>query len=97
MKAWLKGGLWGVGISVLMQVLQFLLVIMTWRADANITSVMLLILTVLELPYSLISLLVSQMGYAQTTWWLIAFVVLLLFFVIGALIGWIIGKIKGKR
>lgn len=106
MKAWIKGGLWGIAVGFLLFILFFLAgaYIMNIGCptkgegvceDSFAGNLTLSILTLSILPL----VLLGKFGLMYYLFWVIIGVILsvLYWFLIGALIGLIMGKIKGKK
>ena len=89
MKAWLKGGLIVAGINLLLLFLYFLLPSPVFSFKKSYDQ----ITTILALPaFAVIGILPFTI---LSIFWTIV-ISSILFFIIGALIGWIIGKVRKK-
>jgi len=99
MKAWLKGGLIGVGISVILIIIFILCGLICVGDEACIGCLVFGIplpgvLILLSEPFNFISNIILR----KTSEWLVFSIFsIVIYFLIGALIGWIVGKIKSKK
>ncbi len=97
MKTWLKGGLWG----LLVGIIYFLLIVITFLSGSSPTettgssATMGLISLILLIPFSIF--IYSPAGSGVIILFVkLFFPVILTFFILGSLVGVIIGKIKSK-
>jgi len=89
MKAWLKGGLIGLGIGIFVHIVYFLIGFggILREVPKPIASV---ISYLIMLPMQILFMTFGKLG-------ILYFLVFPLFFIIGSFFGWIIGKIKSRN
>ena len=97
MKAWLKGGLIGAGISAIMTLIHF-----TLSNINDIFSLFFILNMFIGMPLSGImtffGLSMSDPSYDPIAFWIGGILnPLIVSFILGAIIGWIVGKVKSKK
>lgn len=104
MKSWFKGGLWGIGVVLFIDIIAWILVYLT--TGSRFSELMFAVITI---PYILIYfVLVGVFGapfdgpdptrFTEIMWFVLTICLeALIIFLIGALIGLIISKLKRKK
>jgi hypothetical protein len=95
-KSWVKGGFWGILVLIVQSVFGMVLSLIIPAGGPPFSSFYIItgpIISILVFPFAIASLLASVGGLG-----LIVFLVpIFVYFIIGAIIGWIVWKVKKKR
>lgn len=98
MRAWLKGGLWGLLIGII-YFLSFVITFLLGSSPTETTgrsATIGMISFILIVPFSIFAYFPA--GMSPTFLFVkLFFPIILTFFILGSLVGWIIGKIKSKK
>ena len=97
MKSWVKGGLWGLGILILFRIFAFFVLLLSSSLNEVTRSYLVTGGFLAELYYNLFAIIGLARASPNVLFWLELILTLILFFIIGVFVGWLIGKWRKKE